>query len=337
MIKRYDLTFTTPVHFGLEGIGQERIDHIVHSDTLWGAILDKWLLLYDDDPAALCQEPSFTVSSAFPLINGTRFYPVPAGALSRVMNDVAHLETGVIPLELKDLKKIRYVAERLLFTILSGKEPLLADLTRDSVYPYPLESKKRESDSRSYATEEQRPRVAVDQVNGGVQEGTFFYSTDLFFNRNSGLSFFATFASREAQHRFEAALRLLGDTGLGADRSIGRGAFTFTSTPPCLPEVQKPYAHLLLSLYYPTRQEVAEGVLNSPVSAYGLTRRTGHAGGAAVSRFRRADCWMVTEGSVLPFRPTGGVPRVLTASGLIPHDVYRFGRAFCLPMNRREH
>lgn len=337
MMMLYDLTFTTPVHFGLEGIGQERIDHTVHSDTLWGAILDKWLLLYDDDPATLCREPSFTVSSAFPLIDGIRFYPVPTGALSRVMTDVAHLETGAIPLELKDLKKIRYVAERLLFAILSGKEPLLADLTRDSVYPYPLEPKKGTGGPRLYATEAQRPRVAVDQVNDGVQEGTFFYSTDLFFNRKSGLSFFATFASREAQNRFEAALRLLGDTGLGADRSVGRGAFTFTSTQSRLPEVKNANAHLLLSLYYPTRKEVAEGVLNSPVSAYGLTRRTGHAGGVAVGRFRRADCWMVTEGSVLPFRPTGGVPRVLTASGPIPHDVYRFGRAFCLPMNRRDH
>ena len=147
MMMLYDLTFTTPVHFGLEGIGQERIDHTVHSDTLWGAILDKWLLLYDDDPAILCREPSFTVSSAFPLIDGTRFYPVPTGALSKVMNDVAQLETGAIPLELKDLKKIRYVAERLLFAILSGKEPLLADLTRDSVYPYPLEPKKRDGRS----------------------------------------------------------------------------------------------------------------------------------------------------------------------------------------------
>jgi CRISPR-associated protein Csm4 len=336
MNRIYHLNFTTPVHFGLEGIGQERIDDVVHSDTLWGAIIDKWLLLYADDPAELCCRTSFTLSSAFPLIEGTRFFPVPMGVMNKVMDDVAHLEAGTIPLELKDIKKIRYIEEKLFFRILAGGETQLADLTLSSVHPHPLAAREQAKQSGGYAIEAQRPRIAVDQINGGVREGAFFYSSDQFFGTESGLFFFASFPSQQIREKFEAALRLLGDCGLGADRTVGRGAFSVTASDWSINKLKDPIAQVLLSLYFPTPEEVAQGVLTTPVSAYGLTRRTGHAGGRDVSRFRRADCWMLTEGSVLPFAPEGDNPKVLTRSDVIPHDVYRCGRAFCLPMvNRR--
>jgi len=336
MNRVYHLNFTTPVHFGLEGIGQERIDPVVHSDTLWGAIIDKWLLLYADDPAELCRSASFTLSSAFPLINGSRFYPLPLGALNKVMDDIAHLDAGAIPLELKDVKKIRYIDETLFVRIVAGEAVGLADLTPASVYPYPLPAKNTLRSTGGYAAEVQRPRVAVDQINGGVQEGAFFYCSDQFFTDNSGLFFFASFTSQAIQKKFEAALRLLGDYGLGADRSVGRGAFSYTASDWSMNSPGKPTAQLLLSLYFPARDEVARGVLNGPTSSYGLTRRTGHAGGHGVSRFRRADCWMLTEGSILPFAPNGSSPRVLSRSELIPHDVYRYGQAYCMPIRRRE-
>ncbi|QQG66594.1 type III-A CRISPR-associated RAMP protein Csm4 [Desulfobulbus oligotrophicus] len=331
----YHLNFTTPVHFGLEGIGQEQIDHIVHSDTLWGAIIDKWLLLHADDPEEVCTSTSFNVSSTFPLINGTRFYPVPLGALNKVMDDVALLDAGISPLELKDIKKIRYIEENLFKRILAGEEPILADLTSGSVYPFPFSTKKEQNPTRCFALEIQRPRVMVDQLNGGVQAGAFFYSTDQYFNQNSGLFFVASFTSRAVRDKFEAALRLLGDDGLGADRSVGRGTFTFTVSNWPLTTADNADAHVLLSLYFPTAEEVKDGVLSSPISAYKLTRRSGHTGGHRVSRFRRADCWMLTEGSVLPFAPAGHVPCVLPQSGIIPHNVYRYGRAFCVPFVRR--
>jgi len=336
MNRVYHLNFTSPVHFGVEGIGQERIDPVVHSDTLWGAIIDKWLLLYADDPAELCRSASFTLSSAFPLINGSRFYPLPLGALNKVMDVVAHLDAGTIPLELKDIKKVRYVSETLFVRIVAGEEVGLVDLTPASVYPHPLPARNTSKSPASYAAEVQRPRVAVDQIKGGVQEGSFFYCSDQFFDQESGLFFLASFTSPAVREKFEAALRLLGDCGVGADRSVGRGAFSATAFDWAINTPNKPTAQLLLSLYFPTRDEVAQGVLNSPASAYGLTRRTGHAGGHAVSRFRRADCWMLTEGSILPFAPVGDSPCVLSRSEFIPHDVHRYGQAYCMPMCRRE-
>jgi CRISPR-associated protein Csm4 len=329
----YQLTFSTPVHFGIEGIGQERVDQMVRSDTLWAAVVQKLMLLYDDEPESLCRESGFAVSSSFPVIAGRRFFPVPIGSLDKIMDTVAHMDTGQLPFDLKDLKKIRFLSEPLFRKIAAGKELALADINKNSVFPPPaseLNASKDESITLLKTT--QRPRVAVDQVYGGVCEGAFFYCTDQFFDNTSGLFFLASFDSTEKQARFEAALRLLGDSGVGADRSIGRGCFSFTTEPF---EFQSPAgstAHVLLSLYHPTRNEVDQGILAGKQSAYSLMRRSGHAGSHGAHQFRRADCWMLTEGAVLPFAPEGQIPCVLERSDYIPHNVYRYGKAFCLPM-----
>ena len=111
MMWAYKLTFYNPVHFGLEGIGQERVDSMVRSDTLWSALVQKLLLLYDDHPESLCKKPGFSLSSCFPVLNGQHFFPIPIGALDQIMEDVAHMDTGAFPLDIKDLKKIRFLSE----------------------------------------------------------------------------------------------------------------------------------------------------------------------------------------------------------------------------------
>jgi len=333
MITAYQLSFTSPAHFGLEGIGQERVEQLVRSDTLWGALVQKWLLLYDDDPDLLCQETTFKVSSCFPFIQGQLYFPVPAGTLDKVMDDVAHMETGHLPFDLKDLKKIRYFAEPLFRKVISGGTPTLADINEATVYPSPvIHSESAGLEASIFSLEMQRPRVALNQMLGGVREGAFFYCTDQFFDTDSGLFFLATFTASEIQTRFEAALRLLGDCGLGADRSIGRGCFSFTSTPMDFQTSSKGSSYVLLSLYHPARDEVEQGIMSSEKSAYTLVRRSGYAASHMVGRFRRADCWMLTEGARLPFAPVGQTPCVLAKSEHIPHNVYRYGKAFCLPL-----
>ncbi|OGQ86303.1 MAG: type III-A CRISPR-associated RAMP protein Csm4 [Deltaproteobacteria bacterium RIFOXYD12_FULL_56_24] len=328
----YQLTFFTPVHFGLEGIGQERVEQMVRSDTLWAALVQKLLLLYDDEPEGLCREPGFTVSSGFPVIGGCRYFPVPIGSFDRIMDVVAHMDTGQLPFDLKDLKKIRFLSEPLFRKVSAGSELILADITEESVFPPPARLQAVEKETQIFLKVAQRPRVAVDQICGGVREGAFFYCTDQFFDNNSGLFFLASFDNQEIRKRFEVALRLLGDSGLGADRSIGRGCFSFTAAPFEFQSPDTTAAYVLLSLYHPTRQEIERGVLVGEQSAYSLARRSGHAGSHGAHQFRRADCWMLAEGSLLPFAPEGQIPLVLERSAYIPHNVYRCGKAFCLPM-----
>ncbi|MBW1741473.1 MAG: type III-A CRISPR-associated RAMP protein Csm4 [Deltaproteobacteria bacterium] len=333
MIYEYRLSFTSPVHFGLEGIGQERIDHRVRSDTLWGAIIQKWLLLYHDDAEELCLDTPFTVSSCFPLVNGVSFYPLPFGALDRLIREAGQAEEPEI--SVKDLKKIRFAAEPLFRKITQGEPLRFEQLHLDGVFPFEEKQPETMQERKPVYNIMQRPRLCTDQLSGGGTEGAFFYCSDQYFNQGNGLFFLATFRDDETKKRFDAALRLLGDTGLGADRSIGRGMFSFETKECGVSDNLSSDRYLLLSLYHPTREEVMQGILEAPGTAYSLTRRSGHAASPAVSNFRRYDVWMLEEGSIFRAKPAGDVVRVLERSDLVPHNVYRCGRAFCIPIQSK--
>jgi len=339
MIHEYRLTFTTPVHFGLEGIGQERIEDIVRSDTLWGAIIQQWLMLYpQEDPAQLCQKSPFSLSSCFPLINDVPFYPLPLKALDHLFNDIAKSKKPYP--SFKDLKGIRFISKDIFLKAITGEELSLADIKPDTAFPLPRDPYASDSGRENgfYSTS-QRPRLRINQLCGGSADGEFFYCSDQYFNSagNNGLFFLAAFENEKAKERFEAALRLLGDVGLGGDRSIGRGAFTpsqaiFSG----LPVSADGELHLLLSLYHPTKTEVEGGIMREPGAAYSLIRRSGYAAAPAVSSYRRSDLWMIQEGAVFTTKPEGDVPCVLEKSDTVPHAVYRCGRAFSIPVKLYE-
>ena len=330
----YHLFFDTPVHFGIESIGQEKIEITARSDTLWGAVVQKWLLLFRDDPEQICNNSLFDVSSSFPFVKGKRFYPLPVGLLDELMNKVAH-NAGEYGVDVKTLKKIRFVSETLLQKMINGHKPELEDISEATVFPFYAE----ESDKAvPFFRQDQRPRLRTDQLNQGAGDESFFYCTDQFFSQESGLFFLAQFADKESEGKFEAALRLLGDSGLGADRSVGRGFFHFDKQEVELgSSTSSTSAFLLLSLLRPSRKDVENGLLSE--GRYSLVRRYGRAGSHVTSRFRRADCWMLEEGAMLPFIPEGTVPVVLAmgkeGENVIQHNVYRYGKGVCLPISVR--
>lgn len=328
MMKAYQLHFQDPVHFGIEGIGQESIELAFRSDSLWGAVLQKWFILFDDDPEEICTQTPFSISSCFPLINGLRFYPLPVGVLDTVLEEVAQKKLQQGEPSVKDWRRVRYIAEPLFRKILKGRKLQLVDMDLNQVYP--MKHQDKNEMHSFFQQQEQRPRIMSDQLNGGVNESAFFYCTDQFFSDNSGLFFLAEFDSDNVRQKFESSLLLLGDSGVGADRSIGRGCFKFTSAQIDFSGLRDPISWLTLSLYHPTREEVAKGVLTG--GRYLLIKRSGPGGSFHVSRFMRADCWMLEEGAVIPFQAQGDAPCVLKQSDFIPHNIYRNGRAFCVPL-----
>ena len=323
----YHLYFSSALHPGIESIGQEKIEETVRSDTLWGALVQCWLLLFGNVTSDLFNGGMFSVSSCFPIMQGTRFFPLPIGSIDHLIEKASKKPPDFKP-SVKDLKKAKYVSEFLLLKLLKGDDLSFNDIVAGgeiAIYPSSSERKR-------FLVTDQRPRIRMDQLSGTVDGDAFFYCSDTFFEKDSGLFFLATFESDNTRQKFEAALRLLGDTGLGADRSVGRGRFSFEVSSFSIPEPANSCRYLLLSLYRPSRKEVAQGVIKSDKSRYLLIRRSGRAASIYTSRFRRADTWMLAEGSILPFKPEGTVPKVLKKTKEIPHDVYRYGRAFTLPI-----
>lgn len=336
MLYEYRLIFNAPVHLGVEGIGQERIEERGRSDTLWGAIIQQWLYLFSDEPEELCLNTPFSISSCFPFINDIPFYPVPLGSFDHLLEK--SLNQTKQSLDFKYLKKVRFICKDLFLALIKGKRLSTEDITEDNVHPFPENSESAANLCQPFFKIIQRPRLRVDQLSEGSEEGAFFYCSDQYFNSKpkNGLFFLASFRDSETKNRFEAALQLLGDSGLGADRSVGRGTFTFSVRENnelkahTLPGSIIP-SHLLLSLYHPTRSEVNQGILQGDAS-YTLIQRSGHAASPAMSRYRRADLWMLEEGSVVETKPEGNVICVLERSDKMLHNVYRCGRAFSIPV-----
>lgn len=324
----YHLHFEGPLHIGIEGIGQEKVETSLGSDTLWGGLAQCWSLLFDESIDSLAESSPFVLSSAFPFQGDTRYYPVPVHFGDCLAGDNQERDH-------KKVKKIRFLAEKLLCSLCAGKS--LSDDQLNplgSHYPDSVEASPGQKRTLEFWKLAQRPRLRIDRQSGGSEEGGFFYCTDQYFEPGCGLFFLARLTD-EIRPRFEAALRLLGDQGIGADRSIGRGRFHFTRHQVAgLPTARATGPQLLLSVCSPSPADIQSGVLQQ--SRVKLKVRRGHAAAPAVGSLRRPDLLTLGEGSLLAGALQGQIAKVITKGGAATHSVYRNGLALSLPFAARE-
>jgi len=319
----YHLHFYSPLHIGIESIGQEQVETELGSDTLWGALAQCWSLLWDETIPQLAEQPPFVVSTAFPFRGAIRYYPTP-------INFLDCLATGDEPQNYKKIKKISHLSEDLIFALCRGEKVSLAQLeSLGSHYPDSVEPPTGQKREFNFWQIDQRPRLRIDRQSGGSEEGGFFYCSDQYFAPDCGLFFLARITA-EARPKFEAALCLLGDQGLGADRSIGRGRFTFSRQDvPSLPVPQTTGQQLLLSVCSPSLADINSGLIQA--SQVRLKLRRGHASSPAVGGLRRPDLLTLGEGSLLAGPVSGQIAKVIASGEQAPHPVYRNGLAVCLP------
>lgn len=314
----YKLKFKSPLHLGTDGgIGQEDLEERLHSDTLFSAIIYTWSLLFDDDINELCKSPKFKLSSVFPYINNIRFYPTPLGLFDEYMLNKE--------IEIKKWKKLDYIPENLLLIFLNSgkiKKGEIEKFNSEYLDKYYKKSK------LYYAKVSERPRIAVDRLTSSVLEDSFFMSRDIEFNENSGLFFLVDFEDEKIKSKFDSSLNLLADNGIGADRAIGRGHFSFHSERIDLfrKPTDKEFA-FLLSLYLPLKSEVEGGVLDS--SWYTFKSRKGYVSHYRFRNIRRKSLNMIKEGSIIsPLgRSTGDIVEVYSDGNT---SIYRNGQGFFL-------
>jgi CRISPR-associated protein Csm4 len=157
------------------------------------------------------------------------------------------------------------------------------------------------------------------------------------FARDAGLWMMVVFADDEARERWEqplrGALRLLGDTGIGGERSRGWGRFRDPrweksdglSIP--LEEGVEP-GYWLLSLYAPAETDGVDWNRGS----YTTITRSGRVENLARWGALKTPTEMIGEGSVLlaPQEPRGSVLNVAPEG--FEHPVYRSGFAVSIPI-----
>jgi len=316
------LFFKAPLHLGEKEGMMEDSNFIIHSDILFSALCNSFRSLYGKTAleeflvAFTNNNPSFLITSAFPYYKDILFFPIP-------MDIKPPYE------DIKNFKKLRFVPKDLWeelcrrgtlkkegYTFIQDKrvliaEELLKDLRNKREKSYPM-WKERETQ-----------RVALDTVTSA---SNIFSFREVVFRKDAGLFFLINWKDKSLEKKIKAAINLLGDEGIGGDRNSGKGVFI-----PSFGEVELKEAsardYLLLSLYYPKKEEVEnfEGV-------YDFKIRGGFVYSLDNTTRRKKYVRMLTEGSVIKGRKPIGSLVDVTPKGFSDHKVYRYGYAFFVPV-----
>lgn len=309
----YRLRFKAPFHVDSRGNDSyEHAETFIRSDTLSAAVLSAWALLDPGGIAERARTPPFRLSSAFPFVGDISFLPRPVDSLA-VSLDTAKLRDN------KKLKKIQWLSVELWKAVAGGFK--LDDAEAINILGT-LATLKTETltDERVWVVEE-RPRLAMDRATNSHAEELLFHFSRVWLNPAAGLYFLATFDDDQAQAYFEAGLRLLGDEGIGADRTNGNGWFAFErlDNPGLKPAAGE--RAMALSLVNPDPSDCTQGWLDE--AAYKVASRGGWIAGTGLRKQRLR---MFAEGSV--FRAPLQGRTVEVSPEHAPHPVYRDGRGF---------
>jgi len=317
----------------------DRTQLVLHSDTLKSALFVAALQLYGEEITKESFLETFNVSSAFPFYEQENqslyFFPKPNCSLESKIE----LDAKTRRLR-KLLNGVRYLEKDLLEAILAQEGDQKINLTADQF-----------SEDKSLLCQQHNLRSAriLDtahqhqvQVSRFDHQDSEPYSVDkLYFEKNAGLFFLLDGSNPKALGKVIASLRLLGDSGLGTDKSSGGGQFTFELLENAFqwPLFSSP-RQMNISLYCPRRPEVT----HLDQAAYRLQRRGGYIANPAKDRYlsiRKKSIYMFSEGSLFPFSQErqGYIanlapnPDQLKSIGVTPigHPVWRDGRALFLP------
>ena len=313
----YQLNFRSPLHLGRRGVGLEETEISIPADTLFSAICQTWRTFYGEERLTdfLAQyetgEP-FLLTSAFPFASNTRFFPKPLIDLKVNADD-----------ERKKLKKVRFLSERRFRQIVNDEEIVFDpdDLSNDGQ----LWIHDDDKCSRTVWTTDKRPRVTLDRQSSTSE---IWHLGGVKFHENCGLWFAAKFDAEETQMQIETILRVLGDTGIGGERSAGYGIFDLHSEPAEIESERETDRFVTLSPICPRDADELDRLIQGNDVGYTLEERSGWIGSAEGNGLRRQQVWMFAEGSVLAGNGARVGRLVDLKPDACPHPVWRYAYAW---------
>jgi len=349
-MKCYCLNFTSPFHVDTRGTGfYEQSDHYIQSSTLSAAIVSSWALLEPDEAVSWAKNPDFLLSSAFPYykikdknnnnLSTYFFLPRPVNSMTNELNKEQISNNFKY---IKKLNKIKWLESSLWNDIVTGKK---LEYDKIHIISNVLACKKNDSDNipLKFWEQEEKPRLYADRFTNQAIDGKifhfgrihFFENTCDLFEKKCGLYFLAKFNNNETQIKFEAALKLLGDSGIGSDRNSGNGLFSFEQNNNICPDLidsAKAHPYVCLSLLNPCINEQCnencqemDCKINDWIgdSSYQLLTNAGWIG---TSGKRRKSIRMFNEGSCFPYKLKGRIVEI--GESTQGYKIYRDGRGF---------
>ena len=311
------LHFTAPVHLGDVGIGLEESSLMLHSDTIFNAICNALAKLngtewVTDFLEKFSEKPCFRISSGFPFIGDTLFFPKPRNRAN--INEELQQEYG------KRLKKTSYLTKKYFERWIGGGEISKEDIEEITG-----------CDLSKYCKEMLLPKVSIDRAQA---ESSIYFLGSVRFKENSGLWFIVDCDGAVYETVVLPALRLLQHDGMGGKRAWGYGAFRLEDGTIDM-ELPEADIHLLLSLYYPEDREKRLFALLK--SRWDFVLRGGYAlpYGSKGSQ-QKPQMLFISEGSVFEEKPAGKLVEYDShIEGL--HRLYHYGLAYSIPISITRH
>jgi CRISPR type III-A-associated RAMP protein Csm4 len=299
---------TAPWRIGPDSGDRDRVDRIYHSDSLYSAVSSAMVQLGLGEgwfqATAQTETPAVRFSSCFPF-HGDTLYVVPPRS---------HWPPP--PSTKVRWKGARFVPLSLIRDLFNGgtlnEESWTVDVLSECLIAHGTPGPCRVA---------VRSAAAIDRGGSVVAPHS---SACLEFAPGAGLWFYAEIADDKWREPVLGAIRLLGDSGFGGERSRGWGHAEVSTSDDVMIEPQSgSSAWWMLSLYHPAATDSVDWQRGN----YTLTTRGGRANGTGeLKKLTR----MIAEGSVLVAEavPVGAACDVAPENSA--HPIYRAGFALAV-------
>ncbi|MGC9125679.1 MAG: type III-A CRISPR-associated RAMP protein Csm4 [Caldisericaceae bacterium] len=316
----YKLRFDSPLLVSSDPFYLEKPEIMIHSDTLFSAIINTLSYINGGLSESFTGKPPFILSSAFPYYNDTLFFKKPR--ISIISEELGDLS--------KKLKKAQFVSEDVFKKIVKGERIEIDNLSFNEEF---LSSSKIQGEMFALS---EVPRCKIDRLTTATD---IFYSNRLVFSPDSGLFFLTDFKEQTYKSQFDSAVNLLGESGIGGERSLGFGRFKVMNVKEFkvpLEEQQSQSYFTNLSLYHPQKAEVDSGLLER--ARYDIIERQNWIYSGGPTPLRSKSVRMFSEGGVFSY--VKGVegdlvdttPQIADKLNYLNHRVYRSGLLFRYPV-----
>ena len=325
----YKLHFTTPLH-----LGDARNDYsismkTVYSDTMYAALTS--CLAKIGKPIPDDGDLGFTISSLFPFYQGENdpkaVYFFPKGFKKSKTNQSAIDELVTA----KEIKQIQWIDLEYFEKRINSNDNIYTDA--NSFKDEYLTESKIEKD---FITSEISPRVTVPRSFEG--DATPFYMDRLYFKGNSGL-FFLVLGDTKL---LDIAIDILQYEGIGTDRNVGNGFFTFSKDEIALETPENSDYSMSLSLFIPESKEQLDEMLKGENASYDFVRRGGWVTTPPFNALRKSAIYAFIQGSVFMIENSSNVqikgrmvdlkPELPPDEQKLDHPIWRNGKALFIPV-----
>jgi CRISPR-associated protein Csm4 len=284
----------------------------------------------------------FTVSSLFPFYQENEdtstvyFFPKP---LKQILPDLKEVGNA------KDIKSVAWLDSHCFKEVLNNKifkkETIKGCyLTQAKIHTQKEEedviNKKLQELPNEFIYPQVSPRVKVSRSGQG--DAVPFYMDRIYFKDYSGL-FFVVLGDDTSL--LDAAMEVLQHEGIGTDRNVGNGFFTFEKDTKTIIDYPQESDYVMsLSMFIPESKEQLEEMISGDAVSYDFIRRGGWITTPPYNTYRKNAIYAFLPGSVFSLKASNPFVKgtivdlkpELEFNGGIKHSIWRNGKSIFIPI-----